>query len=122
MREQRLETFSSRHKPCVRDENFFGQGLEPLEEWPPFPVEQVRPALHRSVWMSLRDLSTLTVRCGAGDSERSQCNYAENGVGVHLCLSAEHSGGVHRKSSGSTPRGRPCRIVRCHSLKARPLL
>lgn len=50
-------------------------------------MEQVRPALHRSVWMSLRDLSTLTVRCGAGDSERSRCNYAENGVGVHyVCL------------------------------------
>lgn len=38
------------------------QGLEPLEEWPPFPTEQLRPALHRSLWMSLRDLATLTVR------------------------------------------------------------
>jgi hypothetical protein len=38
------------------------QGLEPLEEWPPFPTEQLRPALHRSVWASLRELATLTVR------------------------------------------------------------
>lgn len=38
------------------------QGLEPLDEWPPFPREQVRPALDRSLWMSLRDLATLTVR------------------------------------------------------------
>lgn len=39
------------------------QGQPPLEEWPAFPTQQVRPALHRSLWMSLRDLSTLTVRC-----------------------------------------------------------
>ena len=50
------------------------QGREPLEEWPPFPTEQLRPALHRSVWASLRELATLTVRLPPWHQEACCCD------------------------------------------------
>lgn len=45
-----------------REEDAFRQGLDYPEEWPPLPIDRLHEACWSSVWTTLRDLATWTVR------------------------------------------------------------